>query len=182
MNKSNGYLGLILVLLGAVLLTNNLFQWTLLSMEYLWPIFVLTPGLVFEWSYFKTASNPGLLVPGGILITIGLLFFFETLTGWTFSAYTWPIYPLSVAIGLFQLYLFTDRPRGLLIPVFILSTVSFVSLSILFLKALQIWVNFGFIAPIVLILAGLFIILRASSSYSQSPSSSKPINLKKRVK
>lgn len=178
MQKSNVYLGLILVLLGAVLFTNNLFHWNFFSMEYLWPSFVLIPGLVFEWSYFRTTSNPGLLVPGGILTTIGLLFFLETWTGWNFSAYTWPIYPLAVAIGLFQLYLFSDRPRGLLIPVFILATVSFVSFGIFFLQALQIWVNFSLIVPIVLILAGLFIIARGSGT-SLPLSSSK---LKKKIK
>lgn len=181
MPKSNVFLGLLLVFLGIFLFTNNLFHWNLFRMENFWPIFILIPGLLFEWSYFNTTKNPGLLVPGGILTSIGLLFFFEILTGWQFSAYTWPVYPLSVALGLFQLYLFSGRPKALLIPVFILSTVSIVSFSILFLQALHTWINFGLLAPIALILVGLFIIFRRSDPLIP-PKTSRFIDLEKRKK
>ncbi|HBW35117.1 hypothetical protein [Desulfosporosinus sp. BICA1-9] len=180
MPKSNTILGLVFVILGTFLFTNNLFYWNFFSMENFWPIFILIPGLLFEWSYFSTSRNPGLLVPGGILTFLGLLFFFEIFTNWQFSGYTWPIYPLSVAFGLFQLYLFSGRPRGLLIPVFILSTVSVVSFGILFLQVLHTWINFGLLAPIALILVGLFIIFRRSDPIS--PPTSKSINFEKRKK
>jgi len=162
LNNRNNFLGIIFVALGTVLLISNIYRWNFLSINNLWPFFILIPGLVLEWSYFFKARDRSLLVPGGILTTLGLLFFFETFTGWQFSAYTWPFYPLSVAIGLFQLYLFSNRPWGLLIPVFILSTISIVSYSLIFLQALQIWVDFGLTAPIILILFGLFIIFRRS--------------------
>ncbi len=64
---------------------------------------MLVPGLSFEVAYFTNRKGPGMLVPGGLLTTLGLLFLFEEITRWQFSAYTWPIYTLAVAIGLFQL-------------------------------------------------------------------------------
>lgn len=168
MVKGNIILGIIFVILGVVLLTNNIFMWHFFSIKNFWPFFILIPGLLFEWGYFSNSRNPGLLVPGGILTTLGFLFFFETFTEWQFSAYTWPVYPLSVAFGLFQLYLFSGRPWGLLIPVFILSAVSLVAFSIIFLNVLRIWIDFRLIVPIVLIIIGLIIIFKPSGSNSSS--------------
>lgn len=160
MKTSNIIWGIALIAFGCLLLLNRVLGDTIFSMSNLWPLFVLVPGLVFEFSYFSTRRNPGVLVPGGILTTIGILFFFETYTNWMFSEYTWPIYILSVAIGLFQLYLFSGRNRGLLVPVTILTTVAAISLlSILFGSVIS-WLNYSLIGPILFILLGLFILFR----------------------
>lgn len=161
MNKSGVSGGLILVVVGGFLLANNLGEWHIFSIERLWPIFVLIPGLVFELSYFSSGRNRGFLVPGGILTTLGLLFFFETFTNWQFAAFTWPVYPLAVAIGLFQLYIFSGRPRALLVPVFILTTVSGIAFATMFINSIQRWVNLGLVFPILLVLAGLLLIFRS---------------------
>ncbi len=131
MEKKESTVGIILIIIGAIVLVDRIFNLKFLSMSNFWPLFVLIPGLLFEVSYFVTRRDPGILVPGGILTTIGLLFFFETFTGWQFARDTWPIYPLSVAIGLFQLYLFGYRQKALLIPVFILGCVSLISFVII---------------------------------------------------
>jgi hypothetical protein len=147
--KSTG--GLILIALGVMFILQNVFGYNMFSMEKLWPIFVLIPGLSFEFGYFTTRRNPGVLVPGGILTTIGGLFFFETYTNWMFSEYTWPIYILAVAVGLFQLYLFGGRKKGLLIPVFILTT-----LSVVFMASGLMSAAIGsIILPVALILLGI---------------------------
>jgi uncharacterized membrane protein HdeD (DUF308 family) len=151
--------GVILIFLGVFLLIAYLTNWRFLSMERMWPVFILIPGLAFEIAYFSKKTNPGLLVPGGILTVIGLLFFFESFTNYQFSSYTWPIYPLSVAIGLFQLYLFSKRERGLLVPIFILTGVSLVAFAVMFLSAIQRWVNLGIVIPVLLIAAGLLTLL-----------------------
>jgi len=69
-------------------------------------LFVLIAGIFFEASYFISCKDAGLLVPGGILITYGLLFLFNVYYGWNLMDNLWLIFPLGVAIGLFQLYLF----------------------------------------------------------------------------
>ena len=155
--KSKNYLwGILLIAIGVILLIDKFLNIGIFQAVNLWPIFVLAPGLIFEFSYFVSGRNPGLLVPGGILTTIGLLFFFETFTSWNFSQYTWPIYPLAVSIGLFQLYLFGGRQSGILIPVFILSTVSVVS----FVSIVSTVFDFSLIFAIFAILAGLYILYK----------------------
>lgn len=161
MEKNNFILGTIFVVLGILFLVNSLLSNSPLGMDTLWPLFVLIPGLIFETSFFNSRKNPGLLVPGGILTTIGLLFLFETFTNWAFSAYTWPVYLLSVAIGLFQLYLFTGRHPALLIPVGIIGGVAVISFISIFLnlmdEVLPPWLGSGLIVPLVLVVAGVYI-------------------------
>lgn len=154
MNNKNYFWGFFLIITGILLFISKLFGIQLFHMDRLWPVFVLIPGLCFNLAYFSTRRAPGLLVPGGILTTIGLLFFFETMTNWHFAEYTWPIYPLAVAIGLFQLYIFGDRKRGLLIPIGILTIVSTMSFASMILGS----INNSLVVPAVLVLIGIFLI------------------------
>lgn len=156
MNRKNYVWGILLIALGLILIADKIFTIGFFNPDKIWPIFILVPGLVFEFSYFISRRNPGLLVPGGILTTIGLLFFFENLTRWNFSEFTWPIYPLSVAIGLFQLYLFDGRPRGLLVPVFILTLVAVVS----FISIVSSVFDFTLIFAVFAILTGLYVLYK----------------------
>ncbi len=167
MDKRNVYLGTALILLGGMLFSNQFFSFNFFSMEYFWPVFVLIPGLVFEASFFLSGRNPGLLVPGGILTTIGMLFFFETFTNWRFAEYTWPVYILAVAVGLAQLYLFGTRQRGLLVPVFILTLIAVVSFVMLVFGGIFTWMNYSTVLPVVLILVGLYILVGKSSNMKQ---------------
>lgn len=159
MDRRNIYLGTALIVIGALLFSNQYFNFNFFSMEYFWPLFVLIPGLVFEASFFMGGRNAGLLVPGGILTTIGLLFFFETFTGWHFAEYTWPVYILSVAIGLAQLYLFGNRQPGLLIPISILTIIAFVSFGMMVFGSILTWLNYSIIFPVILVLIGVFILV-----------------------
>jgi hypothetical protein len=158
MYKKNFTLGVILIIIGILSILNKVFHISLFSISNLWPLFILIPGLLFEFGYFTTGRDPGLLVPGGILTTIGLLFLFETFTNWNFAEYTWPVYPLSVAIGLFQLYIFGKRPKVLLIPVFILSSISIISFAAMFLKGIFSWIDSSLIFPVILITIGVVVL------------------------
>lgn len=160
MKKEKLFWGIVLVGLGILLLSYNLFGFRLTSIPSLWPLLVILLGAYFEWGYFSQKKNPGLLVPGGIFLVIGLVFEFETLTHWYYTEYTWPLYLLAVAFGLFQLYLVSGRPRPLLIPVLLLSAVTFLAYLTMIYSALSSIVNFGLIIPLLLILIGLIIMLR----------------------
>lgn len=160
MYRKNYSLGVVLILVGVLLLFNQVFNLHILGIGNLWPLFILVPGLIFEFGYFSTNRNPGLLVPGGILTTIGTLFLFLNYTTWGLMKYAWPVFPLAVAIGLFQLYVFGFREKGLLIPVFILSAISIISfVSILFNEILW-WIDSSFIFPAILILVGAAILFK----------------------
>ena len=161
MKGKNYFWGIILIFIGVGAILNNIFDFQFFTISRLWPIFVLFLGLSFEAGYFSRGREPGLLVPGGILTTIGILFFFETFTNWRFAEYTWPVYPLAVAIGLFQLYLFTGRKQGLLVPVFILTSVSVIAFAIMLLGNIFYWINTSLIIPIVFIIIGIYMLIKS---------------------
>ena len=159
--------GIFFILLGCLLVADRFFNLDLFNAERFWPIFVLIPGLIFEISYFITRKAPGVLVPGGILTVLGILFYFESFTDWRFAEYTWPIYLLAVAIGLFQLYLFSGRNKGLLIPIFILTTIAAISFVCMFLNLASQMYNSGIILGVIFIVLGIFALYKGSSSKSR---------------
>lgn len=160
--KNNYYFwGIILVIVGALGVLNNVFGISLFGYYSFWPLIIVALGLCFEFGYFSARKSPGLLVPGGILTTLGLLFMFETLTNWRFSAYTWPFYPFAVAVGLFQLYWFGGKQKGLLIPVGILTLVAVISFVTRVFGSLYSWVTSSSIISILMVLAGIVIIFRS---------------------
>ncbi len=65
-------------------------------MRDIWPLFIVAPGLGFLLMYFFGKKEQGLLIPGGILIAVGLFF----LGGTTEYEYLWPIVLIAVGIAL----------------------------------------------------------------------------------
>lgn len=158
--KSSTIWGAVLIVLGLLLLSSTYFDLRIFSFANLWPLIVIALGLVFESSYFVSRRDPGLLVPGGILTIIGTLFLSLNCTSWSYMRYLWPFFPLSVAAGLFQLYLFGSREPGLLIPVTILFCVSAAAFSAMLLSVRL----FAVMMPLLLIAAGLYIIFKGNRS------------------
>lgn len=158
MKKINSIFGLLLLFTGVMLILSN-FGVIEIVWDNLWPLFLLIPGIVFELSYFTYRKDAGLLVPGGILITYGLLFLVNVNYGWHLMDNLWPIFPLGVAIGLFQLYLFGEREKGLLIPIGILGAI-----SLFFLINNLVFIDFGLLAGILLVLIGIWIIFKKAKS------------------
>lgn len=154
MKKINYIVGLLLLFIGVLLILSN-FGAIKIIWENLWPLFLLVPGIVFELSYFIYRKDAGLLVPGGMLITYGLLFLVNVIYGWHLMEYLWPIFPLGVAIGLLQLYIFGGREKGLLIPIGILGAI-----SLFFLINNLLFIHFGLLAGIVLVVIGIWIIFK----------------------
>lgn len=160
MTRHNIIWGFLLISLGIIILANRIYGMDFISMQYLWPLFIIIPGLSFEFSYFIKRRDAGLLVPGGILTTIGVMFLFQTYTYWRFSEIIPSVCLLSVAIGLFQLFIFGKRNKGLLIPVFILGGMGLIGLLTIFLGELLPWLNYNLLLPLVLILIGLYLLLK----------------------
>lgn len=168
MSKSSSSLGLALIVVGIMGILGYYFQFNIFSMSRLWPLFLLIPGLAFEFGFFMEHKNAGLLVPGGILITLGIVFLFNTYTNWHFAGQTWPFYVLAPAVGLFQLFLFGNHNPGLLIPVGVLTTVA----VFCFLGTTFSHINRSLIWPVVLILVGLmFLFNKPNGGNSDNPNS-----------
>ena len=125
--NNRALMGLGLLAVGALLLIfgkgEAIGTGTMIS--YLWPsMFVIPLGLFFLWMYFSMLEKRGigLLIPGGILITAGVVCQIATVFGsW---GYMWPGFIFAVAVGLFEFYFFGSRNKWLLIPINILSVLS----------------------------------------------------------
>jgi hypothetical protein len=162
MKKINFIFGSFLLFIGALLILAN-FGIIEIVWSNLWPLFLLILGILFELGYFIYRKDAGLLVPAGILITYSILFSVNIIYGWHLMEDLWPIFPLGVAIGLFQLYLFGAREKGLLIPIGILGAISiFFMINNLFLA------NFGLLAGIGIIVIGLWIIFKKAKSNNKT--------------
>lgn len=162
MKKINYLFGLFLLCIGVLLILAN-FRVIEIVWDNLWPLFLLIPGILFELSYFIYRKDAGLLVPGGILITYGLLFSVNVIYGWHLMENLWPIFPLGVAIGLFQLFLFGGREKGLLIPVGILGAI-----SLFFLINNILFVDFRLLAGILLVVIGIWVIFKKNKSNNRT--------------
>ncbi len=156
MRKSDYFVGLIFIIIGGVFLLSN-FGYIDININIAdhWPLALIIPGLLFELGYFAKREDPGLLVPGGILLTYGALFYLNIFYGWNLMSQFWPVFPMGVAIGLFQLYLFDDRDKDLLIAVGIIAGFSLVAFSFT-----VDFLNFGLVAGIALVLLGAYMVFR----------------------
>lgn len=95
--------GIILVALGAVFFALNLIPGIVTAKT--WPLVLVVLGIGFclpavIWPAQKQ-SLAGLFIPGSILLVLGAIFLFNTLTGiWSVWAIAWMLIPGSVGLGL----------------------------------------------------------------------------------
>ncbi|HOL84685.1 hypothetical protein [Thermoclostridium caenicola] len=134
--KGKKYLtGILLIFVGIVMILGNV---GILDMSWMfrlsWPmIILLISGFFFMGYLSRRPYGTGLLVPAGILFTVGATTLFGELFGYRL---VWPGFILAPAFGLFLLYWFGSRSAGLLVPIGILATIS----SICFISELfNIW-------------------------------------------
>jgi hypothetical protein len=151
-HASSYVMGLVLVVVGGIWLLGNLNIIPDLDWGTLWPLIPLAIGLGFHAMFFLRGRDAGVLVPGGILTTYGLFWLLQNFTTWRLSGDLWGIYPLGVAIGLFELYLFGGRQPGLLWPVGILGLVGFGGIA-------SMTISPGIIGALVLIAIGVSMIV-----------------------
>ncbi len=91
-------------------LTRQQYRLIRFNWNFIWPLFLLIPGLMFELSYFGSRRNPGVLVPGGILTVYSVFFYFNIITGWNFMDNLWPVFLLGPSFW-FVPTLFVRRKR-----------------------------------------------------------------------
>jgi hypothetical protein len=96
--------GISLVLIGVVFLAQQFFGDSLnfISWSFLWPLFVVVPGLAFFAAMLQGGKRSGAFaIPGSIITITGVLLFYQNATGhWQSWAYAWAlIAPTGVGIG-----------------------------------------------------------------------------------
>lgn len=168
MNKKGSFIiGIIFVVLGVLFLLKNLnvfnFHFIMFDIGFLisrfWALlFLILPGIGFHSIYFSGKNkDAGILVPGGILLVTGITCQLSMSFGiWGIM---WPGFILAVAVGLFELYLFGNRDRGILIPVSILGALSFIFFTSISLRPVLGLGLRNLAIPVVLIVIGIIIIL-----------------------
>lgn len=165
-NKRNGtmIIGIVLIVLGILYFLDNagIFRIyfdihdILFIFSHFWPMIPIVIGLTFHYSFFTAkTSDAGVLVPGGILLVSGLTCQLSIL--FHLWGYLWPGFMLSVAVGLFELYVFGNKEKGLLVPVFILG-----GLSLIFFMIQLGRISFlqTYLIPLILILGGVLIVVK----------------------
>ncbi|GAA0693341.1 MULTISPECIES: hypothetical protein [Clostridium] len=155
MNKNNYWMGIILILLGLYLLMDRVLHFEILDMG---TIIFLGIGLFFEVRYFKSKSGNENLVIGGLFLTMGvlrLLSDFPIL--WSLGLSSIRDIPLGISVGLFQLYIFSNKDSRVLIGALALMIFSIFPL----LKFYFTWISSEFLFPILLIVFGVLFLINA---------------------
>lgn len=152
--------GALLILLGLFLFLNRGGEFGIGEVfAYFWPsMFVIPLGLLFHWMYFSLTERKavGLLIPGGILLVVGIVCQISML--FNIWEYTWPGFIMAVAIGLFEFYWFGDRNKYLLIPINILMVLSLLFFGVYYIGAFMSKVAAQPLVAIVLIVIGIIIL------------------------
>lgn len=145
--------GLILIAVGAMLLLGNL---NIIEFDfgYIWPLFMLIPGIVQEITYLVRRKHPGNLVSAAIMTTYGALFLYLNHFGWDQMSLLWPLFITGVGLGLMQLY-FAQPKHQSLYPGLILTVFSLGYIALMYYN-----LDFSLMYPVIIILIGLSLIFR----------------------
>lgn len=156
MARNSYSMGIVLIGIALILLMGKLGVFSALA-AFLWPLFVALPGVVFHVLYFSRVLPVGVLVPGGILITYSLMFLFCNIFGWGAMSYLWPGFIFGVAVGLYELHIFSPRnSKGAFTAAMVLSIIAGVFFAFTFLFTVGIY----FIAFVLLAAGGYMIFNR----------------------
>jgi hypothetical protein len=158
--KTPIFWGIALILVGGLLVLNQLGVFEdidLFSWKNIWTVGMLILGVLFHVQFFVSKGhNPGILVPGGILLVYGCMHMYLSINGWHNMSSLWPLYLVGPGFGLLELKLFSRGREGSWVPVIVLFSLA----TIFFVK----FNDFGVfseipIVAIVLIVVGIAIIL-----------------------
>ncbi|MBN2183786.1 MAG: hypothetical protein JW746_00510 [Candidatus Krumholzibacteriota bacterium] len=148
--------GLILICIGIVAVLGN-FGLLDLDWEVLWTYFILVLGIIFWLGFIFDRSKDGLIMPGTVLLTYGVIFNLSARFRWVDMDDLWPFFILGPAFGFFAMYLFGKRHRGLLVPAVILTVVGGIFL-------LQNYVIIKYIWPPILVIIGVLVLMKKKDS------------------
>lgn len=160
MTKNNYSLGFIFIVVALILILGKIGVIGFLGSLF-WPVFVLLPGVLLHVFYFGKILPLGVLVPGGMLVTYSVMFFYCNLFGWHSMVYLWPGFIFGIAVGLYELHIFNRNSQpATLKTAFILAIISLILFVISFLFAVSIYV-----IALILIGIGFIIILRRKRTW-----------------
>jgi hypothetical protein len=174
----NVLLGGLLVFLGVIFLLGEILN--IHIGEFLWPFFIIGPGVALFLLSLAVDNEPGrgLASVGGLVTMVGLILFYQNVTGhWASWAYAWALVaPTSIGLGMFAYGLLKGkaeiRKEGW--------DITKVGLAIFVVGAIFFELIIGvsgfglgrFGWPVVLIVLGVFLLFRnLSAGWHNKPSS-----------
>lgn len=174
-NRTSFYMGLILILIGGGALYNSLFLENLFTIENLWPLFILLPGLYLEVDYFSNyrRRDASILIPAGILTLVGLYFMIKEFVPLIDSINS-PVFMIIIGVALLQYYAAKPVDRGLLV---ISITLILLGLFLIYGRIIgefPYWFNFGTVRALAILLLGLYLVARTSKRDKKPDSSYRP--------
>jgi hypothetical protein len=153
----------IIIGIGILLLAANVFDFEL--MEYLWPGFVIAPGLMLLWpAYHSTPENKATLsflaVPGAVLTMTGLMLFVMNLTNhFEAWAYSWTLLLVAVAWAFMYINRFEPERRIHERGHRFIRTMMMIFGGLFVLFELVIWSNFHPLLALALIGYGVYVLV-----------------------
>ncbi len=155
--------GIMLILVGTAFLA-----WTLapLQMAHIfgpdtWPLIIIGVGAAFLLAGLVLGAG-GFLIPGSIITGVGTLLAYQNLTGnWASWAYAWPLMPGLVGVGLFLGSLIDPGMRDSRKVGLYMASIGFIVFAVMW-ALFTASINLNYLWPVILILVGLGLLLRAS--------------------
>ncbi len=159
--RSNIALGLVLIIVGAYFLARQFLPqlplWDLLDLS--WHFYIIAAGILL-FLIGLLSGVPSMAVPAALISGIGALLYWQDMTNnWESWAYAWTLIPGFAGIGTILQGLLGEKTRQSLHQGFNMVIVSLILFSI-FASILGGWQIFGPYWPVLIILLGLWMIIR----------------------
>ena len=157
--------GTVLIAVGVLSLLSQIFS-NLNFWGFIWPFFVMGFGAMFYIGMFAGGKSvSGLAIPATIITTIGLILFYQNITGhWESWSYAWSVIVFAVGLGIYIMGLYGEdegqRTSGK--GVMKVGVILFIIFGGFFEMIFSAGARFGlrqFIFPAGLILLGLYLII-----------------------
>ncbi len=156
--RRNVTVGLVLVGLGVFLILQKALNLTIDISQFVWPFFLLIPGISMHVEFFKNKKDAGSLVVAGVITVYGLLFLINALTLWKYSHMLTFVYPLGIGIGFWESFEFGDKKNSSLSIAIVFLVISLYMLLNDALPDLAGNIKY-YIVPALLVVVGVIIII-----------------------
>lgn len=172
--------GVALIAFGLLFLLGQLFARTDFWGS-MWPMFPIALGVIFYVAMFAGGKGAaGFAVPATIITMIGLILFFQNLTGlFETWAYAWALIVFAVGLGIYIMGLYTgkeaDRRSG--VSVMRVGLILFIIFGALMEMIFRNFISdnvMQYVFPALMILIGIYLIFRPKKSQIEAPKPPEP--------
>jgi len=180
-SRNNLIVAIFLIVIGVLFLAGQIFNFNVWS--FAWPLIIIVAGLTFFAGMIAGGKSAGgLAIPGSIVTMIGLILLYQnTFHHWATWSYAWTLIIVAVGIGLIIFGYWSSqesiRQSGLrVIGVGFVLFVIFGSFFELGAMIVGLRSPSGLLWPILLILAGIYLILSRTGIFPWSRITTAPAN------